>query len=82
VAEYWIVTPWPSVVEVLSLGTDAATGCNRASFGKEDTLTSPAFPELRLKLADIFNFPLEPGEEPPAVREPPPVRYAAAQAQQ
>lgn len=80
VAEYWIVTPWPSVVEVLSL--DGRGYRLHRAFGKQDTLTSPAFPELRLKLADIFSFPLEPGEKPPAVREPPPMRYAAAQAQQ
>ena len=80
VQEYWIVTPWPSVVEVLSF--DGRGYRLHRAFGKEDALTSPAFPELKLELAPIFNFPLEPGEETPAVREPPPARYAAAQAQQ
>lgn len=32
--------------------------------------------ELRLDLAAVFDFPLEPGEEPPAVWEPP-SRYSA-----
>jgi Uma2 family endonuclease len=72
VREYWIITPHPSVVEVLSL--DERGYLLHKAFGKDDTLTSPAFPDLQLKLGDIFTFPLEPGEEPPAVREPP-ARY-------
>lgn len=74
VKEYWIITPYPSVVEVLSL--DGRGYRLHRAFGKDDTLTSPAFPELALKLADIFTFPLEPGDEVPVVREPP-ARYAA-----
>ena len=79
VAEYWIVTPWPHVVEVLSL--DGRGYRLHRAFGKDDTLTSPTFPGLELALADVFDFPLEPGEEPPVVREPPSPRYAAAAAQ-
>jgi len=40
-----------------------------------DCLQGP-FPDLRIRLADVFNFPLEPHEQPPKVREPPP-KYRA-----
>ena len=79
VREYWIVTPWPHVVEVLSL--DGRGYRLHRAFGKDDALTSPTFPGLEIPLAGIFDFPLEPGEEPPVVREPPSPRYAAAAAQ-
>lgn len=69
VAEYWIITPFPSVVEVFAL--DGETYRLRHALGKEDTLQSPAFPDLSIPLAHVFTFPLEPGEEPPAVRERP-----------
>ena len=46
-------------------------------FGKEDRLSSPTFPDLNLALDGIFDFPLEPGEQPPAVREPPVPAYRA-----
>jgi hypothetical protein len=45
-------------------------------FGKEDELRSPTFPDLKIALRDVFNFPLEPGEEPSAAHEPPSPRYA------
>ena len=76
VAEYWIVTPWPSLVEVLLLRGgkyEIAQVC-----GRDDELASPTFPELRIVLKEIFDFPLEPGEEPAVVREPPGPAYRAA----
>jgi hypothetical protein len=39
VREYWIVTPWPHVVEVLSL--DGRGYRLHRAFGKDDTLTQP-----------------------------------------
>jgi Uma2 family endonuclease len=74
VKEYWIVTPWPASVEVLLL--DGSTYRLQGVFGKDDALVSPTFPDLRIRLADVFNFPLEPHEQPPKVREPPP-KYRA-----
>lgn len=67
VKEVWLVTPYPSVLEVFVL----AEGGYRlqAVYGKDDTLVSPAFPELNLVLAAVFDFPLEPGEEVQLVRE-------------
>jgi Uma2 family endonuclease len=75
VKEYWIVTPWPSLVEVLLL--EGGRYVMHSVFGKDDTLTSPSFPGLQVQLADVFDFPLEPGEEPPVVKEPPAPGYRA-----
>ena len=79
VKEYWLVTPWPHIVEVLQL--QGSRYLLHRAYGKTDKLTSPTFPGLELPLAGIFDFPLDPGEEPPAVREPPSPRYAAAAVQ-
>jgi Uma2 family endonuclease len=67
VQEYWLVTPWPSLVEVLAL--DAGKYRVERVCRKEDTLVSVAFPELQVTLADVFDFPPEPGERLPIVRE-------------
>jgi len=77
VKEYWIVTPYPSLVEVFVL--EGGRYVVHHVFGNEDTLTSPTFLELKISLAEVFNFPLEPGEEPPIVAEPPAPQYRAAQ---
>jgi Uma2 family endonuclease len=75
VTEYWIVTPHPSLVEVLVL-RDGLYAVH-AAYGKEDTLESPSFDGLRIELREVFEFPMEPGEEEArVVREPPP-RYNA-----
>jgi Uma2 family endonuclease len=71
VREYWIVTPFPSLVEILLLRDKQYVIA--AAYEKSETLQSPTFPDLRIALGEVFDFPLEPGEEPPkTVREPPP----------
>jgi len=75
VKEYWIVTPWPSLVEVLVL--EGNRYVVHKVFGKDQTLVSATFPELKIDLTGVFDFPLEPGEEPPVVREPPAPAYRA-----
>ncbi len=77
VPEVWLVTPFPQSVEVFRL--DGATYRRQAAYTQDDTLASPGFPDLKVDLAPVFDFPLEPGEEPPVIREPPP-RYRAAAA--
>jgi Uma2 family endonuclease len=67
VKEYWIVTPYPHLVEIFVLAAKAYRFWN--GYGKEDILTCAAFPELRLRLDRVFSFPLEPGEEVQEVRE-------------
>jgi Uma2 family endonuclease len=73
VKEYWIVTPFPSMVEVLSLSNGKYVV--QHVFGKDDALVSPSFRDLAITLADVFDFPLEPGEEPPVAKEPPAPAY-------
>ena len=75
VKEFWIVTPWPSMLEVYVLRGEHYEVHD--ILGKEDTLASPSFPELALALKDIFDFPLEPGEEPLVAREPPAPKYGS-----
>jgi Uma2 family endonuclease len=75
VKEYWIVRPWPSLVEVLLL--QGAKYQVHEVFGKDQILTSPSFPGLQITLVDVFDFPLEPDEKPPVVKEPPGPRYNA-----
>lgn len=70
IAECWIVTPFPHLIEVFEL----KDGYYRLwkAFGKADTLRSAAFPELAVELEGVFDFPLEPEEaEVYRVREPP-----------
>lgn len=75
VKEYWIVTPWPSTIEVLVLQGQKYQV--HQVFGKNDTLVSATFSDLQVPLAEAFTFPLEPGEEPPVAHDPPGRRYAA-----
>lgn len=72
VPEYWIVTPFPSLVEVLVLRDEAYEIAG--VYGRDDVLASVRFPDLRIELPGIFSFPLTPEEEAVyEVREPPPV---------
>ncbi len=72
VKEYWIVTQWQPMIEVFLL--DGPTYRVAGSFGKDDAFSSPSFPELKLDLKAIFDYPPEPDEELEVVKEPP-VRY-------
>ncbi len=72
VREVWLVTPWPQCVELFVL--DGPSYRRHGAYVETQTMSSPTLPELEVDLAPVFDFPLEPGEEPPEVREPPP-RY-------
>ncbi len=67
VQEYWIVTPFPEIVEVLSL--DGANYRLLHVFKKEDTLVSAAFPNLKIKLNEVFTMPPDPAVAKLIVRE-------------
>jgi Uma2 family endonuclease len=69
VREYWLVTPFPSMVEVLSLKRGAYVV--HAVYGKEDVLASPVFTGLRVPLREVFEFALEPNERLRVVKESP-----------
>jgi hypothetical protein len=67
VKEYWLVTPYPHLVEVLVL--DGATYRIHGVFGKHDTLTSPTLPGLEIALSTVFDFPIPESERIEEVRE-------------
>lgn len=71
VPEVWLVTPYPSIIEVYRL--DGKTYRMIATYASPDALKSPGFAKLKLDLKDVFDFPLEPGEKAAMmVRETPP----------
>ena len=67
VREVWLVRPYPWLVEVFVLDGDSYR--LRQIYGKDDTLASPTLKGLKVKLDNVFDFPLEPGEETPMIRE-------------
>jgi Uma2 family endonuclease len=69
VKEVWLVMPYPSGVEVLVL--DQGGYRIHKLYRRQDTLLSPSFPELRLPLQDVFDFPLAPEEVILEVKESP-----------
>jgi len=70
VPEVWLVKPYPSIVEVYRL--DGRSYRLIETYVPPGNLSSPGFPKLKLKLKDIFEFPLELDEEAAlAVREGP-----------
>jgi Uma2 family endonuclease len=70
VKEVWLVTPHPTLVEVLTL--DGASYRIAGIYSRRDTPVSVAFPELEIDLDPVFDFPLSP-EELQCVKEPSPV---------
>lgn len=54
IKEYWIVTPFPSMVEIFWLQSERYSFWK--GFSHTDVLTSPGFPDLRIELAEVFEF--------------------------
>lgn len=76
VPEVWLVTPYPSMAEVYRL--DGRSYRLVATYVPPGRLSSPGFPKLKLRLKDVFDFPLEADEKAAmAVREGPPAPYRA-----
>jgi Uma2 family endonuclease len=74
IAEVWLVTPYPSLIEVYRL--DGEGYRLAGTYTRADMLKSPGFRKLSLRTDDIFDFPLEPGEKAAMkVREKPPRGY-------
>ncbi len=76
VKEYWIVTPFPSSVELLVL--EGGRYVLHKAFGRADTLESPSFPGLAIPLAEVFDFPLDDDEKAALVFRDPPGKYDAS----
>ncbi len=76
VGEYWLVQPYPGVVEVLQL---AGSGYRIAGvYTDTETLQSPTFPDLSLDLASAFTLPVPPEKQIDEVRESAPPYDAQA----
>jgi len=74
VKEYWIVTPFPSLIEVFLLKNNKYI-LNQA-YAKNELLLSVTFKKLSIELSDIFTFPLKPEEEKIFLRiKEPPAEY-------
>jgi hypothetical protein len=67
VREYWLVNPYPSLVEVLLL--DGSSYRIARAYAKTDTLTSPTFADLSIDLGTVFDFPIGAEERIDEVRE-------------
>lgn len=67
VKEVWPITPYPSRVEICSV--DGGASRFQGGYGAKENLRAPVFSELRLDLATVFDFPLEPGERIEGVEE-------------
>jgi len=55
VAEYWVVDPELDEIKVYRLVDGGYTRTAELSLERDDTLTSPLFPGLELRLAEIFD---------------------------
>ncbi len=74
VQEYWLVQPYPAMIEVLQLtGTDYRIA---GAYTDTNTLRSPTFPELALDLSEAFTLSVPPVEQIDEIRESAPP-YAA-----
>ena len=70
IREYWIVTPFPSLVEVYALEGESYRVHH--TYKKGEILHSAQFADLSVDLSQVFDFPLEPEEEQiEETREPP-----------
>jgi len=67
VQELWLVTPHPPLVEMMVL--QGKRYVHERTLDQSGTLTSVAFPDLRIDLADVFSFPIEPNDGVQLVKE-------------
>ncbi len=79
VPEYWLVQPYPAVIEVLQLA--GAHYQIAGAYTDTESLRSPAFPELALDLSAVFTLPVPPAERIDEIRESAPPYDAEAPSQ-
>lgn len=77
IAEYWIVTPDPFLVEVLSWTPEGYL--HRGTFSGTDLVKSAVFPDLVLDLGEVQSGLPEPPPLPGEVRETEPVYASSGQ---
>lgn len=73
IKEYWIVTPFPCMVEVFWLQGDKYVFWK--GFTHSDVLTSPGFPDLQIELAGVFELALQQHASEIKVTKESPARY-------
>jgi Uma2 family endonuclease len=61
VKELWLVTPFPSLVEVYVL--EGGKYAHTAAYAPGDTLRGQTFPDLTVAMDEIFDFPPEEGDD-------------------
>ena len=67
IPEYWIVTPYPHLIEVYELRGEHYV--LSGGYSENEAVLSRSFHELALDMRRIFDFPLEDGEKVKMVRE-------------
>ena len=75
VKEYWIVTPFPSMVEIFLL--DGKNYLMHKAFDRNQTLVSATFKKLKISLDEVLNFTLSSEEKKIYEVKEPPARYAS-----
>jgi predicted dehydrogenase len=58
IKEYWLVTPFPSMIEILALDEGRATFRIAESFSRGEIAASALFPDFHVAMDEIFSFPL------------------------
>ncbi len=67
VREVWMITPYPWLAEVFVL--DGGGYRLDRAYGKAGILQSRVFRSLKIRLAEVFNYPIDPGERVVMVKE-------------
>jgi Uma2 family endonuclease len=67
VKEVWLITPYPWLAEVFVL--DGGSYRLDRAYGKDGIVQSRVFRSLRIRLAAVFNYPIDPGERVVMVKE-------------
>jgi len=76
VREYWIVTPFPSMVEIFLL--DGRNYRMHKAYDRSKTLESATFKKLKISLSEVFEFPLSPEEKKIYEVKEPPAKYGSS----
>jgi len=73
IKEYWIVTPFPCMVEIFVL--EEGRYVFWKGFTEENVLASPSFPDLQIELKGVFEFTLQQHAHEIRVVKEGPARY-------
>lgn len=66
VKEFWLITPYPSILEVLWL--DGGSYRLHGGYVPGDAFVSPGFPDLKLDLKELFDIEIPPQERIAEIR--------------